>query len=521
MVMNMTRTLETARVAGGACRMRLWATVGWAALAVAAVGCWPFDPAGDCAQTYRCGEGTTGGGGTGGTGGADPGCVPSEISAVVPDTCGVFVQASGDDATGDGTKQKPFATLAKALAKGATIYACADEKPLDEALAVSGEVRLYGGLDCATWVYAAGSKTSWTAPAGEVVAAVKKGAKLHAEDFAVAARDAPALMAGEYAPGESSIAIVAEKTSTVDLTRCDVSAGNGGDGAAGEPPTGTAATGAIGDAGNGGCDSSMGEFPGNGGATTCDGTDVSGGKGGLGSLDMSGGDGSAGQPFGAAGKGGLGQTAAICEDGGVGMVGSAGLAGTGAGMDGSGSLTVAGFVGASGGNGMAGTPGQGGGGGGGAKLCSNGKAGPSGGGAGAGGCGGAGGKAGYGGGASLGIADLGATLKLSEVKITTAKGGKGGAGANGQAGGTGGAGGLAGVGDAQAKACAGGKGGDGGVGGKGGGGRGGPSVGIAFTGAAPDVKGATITFGTPGDGGTGDGDTGMGATGVAAKTHSF
>ncbi len=69
----------------------------------------------------------------------------------------------------------------------------------------------------------------------------------------------------------------------------------------------------------------------------------------------------------------------------------------------------------------------------------------------------------------------------------------------------------------NATACTGGKGGDGGSGGKGGGGRGGHSFAVAYTGDAPDVKGASITTGTPGSGGTGDGDTGKGADGLAAR----
>ncbi|MEZ4306588.1 MAG: hypothetical protein R3F14_00860 [Polyangiaceae bacterium] len=98
------------------------------------------------------------------------------------------------------------------------------------------------------------------------------------------------------------------------------------------------------------------------------------------------------------------------------------------------------------------------------------------------------------------------------------------AGGPGQLGGDGGPGGNGGSKinfNALNNACAGGPGGKGGDGGKGGGGRGGHSLGIAHTGAAPDTTGATITIGTPGNGGTGEGDPGTGAPGVAKEIQSF
>jgi hypothetical protein len=464
----------------------------------------------------------TSSGGTGGTGGTDPGCVPSGTTEIVDDSCGVFVSASnGNDANGEGTKEKPFATLEKALTKGSTIYACADDKPFDEALALKGGVTLFGGLDCTSWSYTAGTKTSWTAPAGEVAATVKLDAMLHVEDFTIEAKDAPVLMPDEHATGRSSIAIVAEAKSALELNRCDVIAGNGGDGAAGKPPMDTGMPGVKGDNGADGCDQDTSELPGNGGVRMCDAADVGGGQGGLGNTNMSGGAGSPGQPFGDMGKGGVGQTASVCESGSEGAVGMSGPAGKGAASDGLGSLTATGFIGVSGDDGTPGTPGQGGGGGGGAKLCANGKAGPSGGGGGSGGCAGVGGKGGYGGGASIGIVSIGAKLSFAETKITTKNGGKGGAGADGQPGGGGGIGGMPGAGDMQGKACAGGKGGDGGAGGKGGGGRGGHSIAIAHRSAAPEITGATLKIGTAGDGGDGDGDVGKGAAGVAKEVQAF
>jgi len=91
-------------------------------------------------------------------------------------------------------------------------------------------------------------------------------------------------------------------------------------------------------------------------------------------------------------------------------------------------------------------------------------------------------------------------------------------------GGTGGAGGLGGKkgGASSLKdGCGGGLGGSGGPGGKGGGGRGGHSIGIAYSGEAPDKTGATITIGKAGDGGAGEGAKGSGAKGDAKDVMAF
>jgi hypothetical protein len=456
-----------------------------------------------------------------------PKCTPSQTSDPIDAGCGIFISPAGDDAAGDGSKEKPFATFKKGMEKGKTLYACTDGmKTFEEAVIVSEPgVFIFGALDCKTWTYNAATKTALTAKDTEVPLSVKASASVHVEDFSITAKDAPALKPDEHAAGNSSIAMLAEASSTLELVRVDATAGNGSDGAPGEPPMGTATAGANGDNGTGGCANDV-EVGANGGQNMCAGTDVSGGFGGNGTKFASGAAGTDGSP------GGMNAGKAIggnytCDTGGNGGNGlsqlTPGASGKGADMNANGSLSAKGFQGASGGDGEPGLPGQGGGGGGGAPKCANSKAGPSGGGGGGGGCGGAGGKGGYGGGASIVLASFGATLKFADVKMQAGKGGKGGAGASGQDGGAGGKGGMPGPADGTTMACPGGKGGAGGKGGQGGGGRGGHSIGIASVGASSpvDKAGATIMAGKAGVGGKGADAAGTGADGIAIDVQVF
>jgi hypothetical protein len=479
-------------------------------------GC--FHPENDCEKLQNCAPEPTGGGGsgTGGTGGAPPECIPGVASAPVDDTCGVFVSAAGKD-TNEGKKSTPKKTLAGALAaaNGAPVYVCVDG--LNEAVSLTEDATVYGGLDCAKgWTYVGlNAKTPWTAGAGEIPLRIASGARAKLEDVAITAADATT-------PGGSSIAVLAEVGTQLGLARCNVSAGNGAEGATGDTPMDPVTGGVDGNPGKDACASDMDQTGGSSAVLSCDGTPVNGGGGGQGNTST-GGAGSPGLPFNAAsGTGGMGQidAANACTAGGDGAPGMTGAAGPGAPMS-LGTLGPDGPLGVSGGDGKAGAPGQGGGGGGGGKACMSGKAGASGGSGGSGACGGAGGKGGKPGGSSIGIVSLGAKLTLDTANITTKAGGKGGPGGAGQLGGKGGAAGPPGMSNDGSAACAGGKGGDGGPGGKGGGGLGGHSIGIAHVGEAPNTTGATITVGAPGDGGEGEGLDGKGASGVATKVQGF
>lgn len=488
-----------------------------AVLGAAAQGCTAL--AGYDGIDFENGSGSSATSGGESSGGTDPACVPSDTSAPVSNACGLFVSAAtGHDDSGDGTREKPFATLGKALTKGATIYACADgSAALVETLAVDDKVTIFGGLDCKHgWGYVAGSKTLWTAAADEVPLRVNDRAIVRLRDMAIGAANATR-------PGGSSIVVIAAVDATVDLLRCDLAAGDARAGESPAAPDGPGKKGASGGAGNAGCLGAVAAtLPGIGGQLVCGDDDVSGGAGGTGLTGSSGADGNDGNPAPGAesdGRGGKRQNGTACAAGMAGAKGADGKAGAGA--KAVGTISAEGYSGRTGDDGGAGKPGQGGGGGGGARECVNDKAGPSGGGGGSGGCGGAAGKGGQAGGSSIGIVSLKAKLSLSEVKIRAGHGGKGGAGGWGQPGGAGASGGGPGGGDAEAVACAGGAGGDGGKGGRGGGGQGGHSLGIAHHGPAPAVEGAVIEVGTGAAGGDGDGASGTGVTGVAKEVQEI
>jgi hypothetical protein len=453
-------------------------------------------------------------------------------------TCGIFVNPAGP--SGDGSQAMPYATLAEALTNNPDnqpIFVCATSDSLDEPVTLSGTERLVGGLDCVTW-QASATKTAWTSAVNTIPLTLDGTSGAHVQGFAITARDAMGFDAGTL-DGNDSIAIVADGA-TATLLQVDVVAGAGGVGGDGEDQMGQA-PGRQSDAmafdGNdgGGCGMSAGgtakEYllcP-TGGATE-------GGKGGDGG-SSSGGNASAGvsgspdpllgEPNGGAGAGQDGTVGWDCslndgngENGHPGPLGEAGTAGATMAT-----LAPAALVGAAAGDGAVGIIGQGGGGGGGRKGngasgCGGGISGPSGGSGGAGGCGGlAGGGAGQGG-ASVALISLTSTLVLTDVTLRAGAGGSGGAGGDGQAGGNGGLGAPS-----AGAGCTGGSGGAGGNGGPGGGGAGGASIGIAFTGAAPDISDDAIIVAAAaaagGDGGNANSSANNGAAGLTSKKQMF
>lgn len=468
---------------------------------------------------------------TSGTGGHDsgppPGCIPSENTGAVGDSCGVFVSSSlGADGVEAGAKGKPFkslgAALAAAKAKGKPVYACGEA--FSESVAIDASAVLYGGLDCGNgWVYAASKKTQLTAEAEAIPLVVSK-AETSAEVYDFGITSATATQAG----GSSIAVLVAQAAAS--FTRCEVTAGDGATGAVGVPFTGAAAVGNDGKDGGAACSASF-VPPGLSVTSTCDASSV-GGSGGIGDI-VSGGNASDGQP-GVTLNGGKGEGSAICTAGTKGDDGTPGGAGLGA--TGTGSLSAGGYTGVTGGDGKSGVVAQGGGGGGGAKggaasgKCASATSagGASGGSGSSGGCGGLGGKGGTAGGASIAIASINATLSFVSVTVKVGRGGDGGDGGAGQLGGNGGTPGDGGKAkptySALNDACAGGPGGKGGDGGRGGGGLGGHAIGIAHTGKAPPSDGVTIAKGTAGGGGKGDsagGNVGDGASGIAAEVQAF
>lgn len=465
-------------------------------------------------------------------------CVPSESESAVADACGVFVAASGDDASA-GAKEAPMKTLAAALAlaeqnETRRVYACAEV--FEEVVEVARTVTIYGGLDCANgwgWV-GREKKTTLTAGAGDIPLVMRRGGAevtVHVEDVHVQARG---IEAKDVAlAGVSSIAAVADEVS-VELVRCVLEAGDAAAGAEGAPYETSAMGGAMGNSGIAACSAAIvvpGASPKNDCGTPEDPSDdSSGGPGGIGQEDP-GGPGGKGSP-GATPNGGTGEEGTmLCTEGAAGADGAAGTPGGGA--RGLGEISASGYTGVAGSNGTKGGTAQGGGGGGGAKggagtgKCASAESagGASGGSGGAGGCGGAGGRGGGAGGSSIALISLNATLSFEDVTLKTGRGGAGGKGGAGQDGGDGGEGGPGGKKPEGATglndACAGGRGGKGGAGGPGGGGHGGHAIGIAYKGAAPSMEGATIEVGEAGAGGPGANAEGEGEAGVKAEVQAF
>lgn len=477
--------------------------------------------------------GNVGGNGGDGGGGAPPVCDPV-VAAMIGEGCGVFVDSAAAGAE-EGTQDAPYHSLNAALAgagSGERIYVCTSA--LDETVTLGVPVDIYGGLDCATWAPTA-TKTAWTGPANEPVLTISAPATNSSLfRFGISAAVADGFDAATK-QGNSSIGVfvdgAAVKLEEVDITAREGAAG--GDGvdvggqADGRQSDGPAFDGNLG----GGCGMPAGPSK----VAMCGGGIQSIGGGG-GNGDLAGGasgingapDPGVGEPNGTRGEGDDGTGGWDCSvDNGNGQNGHPGPQGIG-GPGGSGLGSVDAtllYAGDPGDPGSTGTVGQGGGGGGGRKGngsngCGATVAGASGGSGGAGGCGGAAAPGGGAGGASIALVSLNADLTLLDVTLTASTGGVGGIGGDGQLGGNGGGGAFGG-----GVACRGGDGGSGGRGGSGGGGRGGPSLGIAFTGTAPDLDEEAITVAltaaSGGAGGNGNTQTNAGALGALAKVQSF
>ena len=270
-------------------------------------------------------SGTSGTGGAAGDGGScDTTKSPSEEGCLIDSQYGVFVSPDGDDTSGDGTKDKPFKTLSKALDSAASgqkrVFACATAGSYSGAVNVSSAhdgVSLYGGFDCSTWAYSA--STHSVIDGGEMSLLKIDGATgFDIEDFDVVASDAAA---------GSSIAVWINASTGVTLRRVKAEAGKGAKGADATPFTVAAKAGTQGNKGSDACSD-----PSNGGTavtTNCSpGTSV-GGKGGDGGKGgSSAGSGDTGQT-GTAGEPGFGETLAgwSCAVGGTNGGGNAGASG--------------------------------------------------------------------------------------------------------------------------------------------------------------------------------------------------
>ncbi len=420
----------------------------------------------------------------------DPSLAPSQNGCVVDEKYGVFVAPNGNDASGDGSRARPFASLTKAavVAKSTSksrVFQCAGTYLTPETIGASAdEVHAYGGLDCATWAYT-GAKTI-IAPRAQGPALIVNLLSIGVafEDFEFDSNDATM-------PGASSIAVQVSSSKGVVFRRAAFHAGRGADGASAQrkPPAANATSGNV--VGTGGV------LGGPQCVNTCSNGKSVGGKGG----DSGGGNAEAGMPDRGGSypnNGGKGTDSTACQSGGAGGQGVAGPPATdGAGAKKVGVLLGSNWIPSTGAAGADGSVGQGGGGGG-ART-------GAGGGGGCGGCGGSAGAVGGGGGASIALLSVNSLLFLQQCSLATSGGGDGGAGAAGQLGQPGG-GGASGGALSPFNGCAGGDGASGGNGGSGGGGAGGLSVGALYQGTAPQFDAATtaaVTIGAAGKKGIG------------------
>ena len=433
----------------------------------------------------------------------DPSGMPSESPCVITEAFGVFVSPDGMDSA-PGTRLAPKQTVNAAIdsakAQGLDrVYACGGTYPVSVVVSASTNrdgMSLFGGLSCAAWTYD---------PSQYVVVAPSSGYALQLDSLTTgfSVSDFGFVSPASASPGESSIAVFANASQNVSLTRVSVVSGEGAAGTIGTVLSNYSSAPAMGaSAGSGGK---------GGGPNTCaDGTVSTGGAGSL--PNGLAGAGSSTPTVGSPNAGLTGPT--MCSAGGAGANGLANPGGKGA--QASGNLSASGWATEAGTNGNDGNPGQGGGGGGANPVLMGG------GGGGAGGCGGGGGSGGQTGGSSICIASFGSALTLSSCTLMAANAGNGGPGAGGDRGQAGAAGGSG--------ACSGGSGGAGAGGSGGGGGAGGASIGILWSGTTPptiesipvasqqSVPGISIgAAGLPGSMGmgalaTGTGNPGQGGT---------
>lgn len=442
---------------------------------------------------------------------APPGCDlkadPKDSPACVADSVGVFVDAKNGSNDSDGTKAKPYQTIAKALTANSgakpRVYVCAgaysDNVVIDKTHAAS----VYGGFACGAWTYATSNTVTVKPVSGYAldVNSVVGGITIEDVEF-----DAP----DGSASGVNSIAAFVHESPSVTLKRTKLVAGAGYQGA--DQPQG--AMGAL-KSSNG--VSHPNSQQGNdgvgmtGGAqlvcTCMNGLTSKGGKGGDQGLDGANGETAQAVPSPAFASG-AGSTVMQCAMGQNGVVGSAAPDAIAAiGISAVGTLGSTGWSAAPGGDGTDGQAGQGGGGGGG-----------NGGGGGSGGCGSCGGSKGLGGGgggASIALVALNAPVTLISATLQGASAGRGG---NGGAGGAPQA--TAGLHGSSASACLGGNGGLGGAGGAGGGGAGGVGAALVYKGTKPIYAAdSTLTAGTKGAHGAGGAVTNDGPDGIGVDVY--
>ncbi|WP_455207238.1 PKD domain-containing protein [Kaarinaea lacus] len=465
---------------------------------------------------------------------------PDEVQVNILEDANVALFVDGDngsDDSGDGSRDNPYQSLAKALgsvsANQEDIYVMSrtNDTAYDETAAVlqvPTGTSLYGGFDMQwvrdtatnrtrvdaystaiafsgvnfdTWLSGFDIETVNSGDAGSSVygvVAMSGFANLVISDNTITTGDVG--FGDSRTPG-SNYGVYLSQLNNVRLQRSVITTGAAGHGAVG-------LQGNIGENGSNGADGSgSGQASGGTGNAGYDGGD--GGARGtclVYTNGLPGSPGGGGALAGGGGAGGSGSSADPGSPGGNGLVGAAGVAGAGGtgigAMDG-------GYIPVTGVRGGRGNPGGGGGGGGGGEASFWSECGGGGGGGGEGGGGGQGGEGGQGGAASIGVwlDSIQGEIIISDSDIASGFGGdgnSGGLGGNGGSGGGYGRGATANGGNGGR----GGNGGNGGTGGYGGAGAGGPSIGVLIgSNLAPTLSDNVIVSGSGGIGGDGGADS--------------
>ncbi|MBX3201028.1 MAG: hypothetical protein KF894_23005, partial [Labilithrix sp.] len=148
---------------------------------------------------------------------------PDEIT----EAFGVFV-ASGAPSPGDGTRARPFPTLAAGLQQARLaskrVYVC--EGKFAESVTLERGIPMIGGYDCATWARKDGARTRIDAPSSPALRAVDILIPTRFDGFEVHAPDGT-----EADP--TSIGLLAKGSPGVIIASSTIVAGRGKDGARG------------------------------------------------------------------------------------------------------------------------------------------------------------------------------------------------------------------------------------------------------------------------------------------------
>jgi plastocyanin len=470
---------------------------------------------------------------------------------------GVFVSATTGNDANPGTPERPLATITQGIATAQAagkffIYVAAGDHA-EPTINLPPAVFIVGGYNAGDWSRAESNISRILSTSAVAMTTPQNAVQVFLDHLTIVAANAP--------PGQSSYGIVLQPSFNsfafqLNMRKCTVQAGDGGNGTNGGNGVNGNAANAVAGPGQDGCGGFAGPdalgcggdctepspAPGATSSMQCDGR--SGGNGGAAGYTSQSGQPGGNAPFATCESGsgpGCGGGFSSTGPGKPGSDGSNGQAGNnGAAGNAGGSY---GFFGWSVTNGQDGTSGQSGiGGGGGAG--GNGGAeskilgftcvqcpmyGGAGGGGGAAGCGGTLGQGGGSGGSSFAIYIAQARAFIDQCTIIAGNGGNGAAAGSGGVGGAGSAGSAGGAGKTATRTdCgggnsqaggAGGNGGNGGNGGHGGGGAGGSCVGLAY-GLNSQVFGSnTYMTGSPGAGGTSPGNSGP--AGGSAQVVTF